>query len=171
MYAVSPDADGAYEPADAFALARAPKDRLKSRDAWEFFGGLDGTGGEPKWTPDMAGRAPVLRRPGRCSRSGVTYVPALRRYLWVVTLPSKQEPGQAWSGLTVYEAPEPWGPWTRVFEADPWDVDPSDSASFPSKWLSPDGRSGHLVFAGDDSFSVRRAAFVLAAGEDRPAAD
>lgn len=96
---VSPDADDAYTPADAFVLARATKDELRSRVAREFFAGLDQSGRGPRWTRDVAGRAPVLQRPGRCSRSGITYVPALRRYLWVVTLPSKQEPGKVWSGL------------------------------------------------------------------------
>jgi hypothetical protein len=29
------------------------------------------------------------------------------------------------------------------------------------KWMSPDGRTVHLVFSGDDAFSVRRGTLVL----------
>ena len=162
VYTVSPHADDAYKPADSFDLARVPKDGITRRDAWEFFAGL-GSDGLPRWTKDVNGRTPVLEKRGKCSRSGVTFVPALERYLWVVTLPAARGgPEGRWSGLSVYEAPQPWGPWTNVFEADPWDVHPGDSASFPAKWVAPDGRSAHLVFSGDDSFSVRRASFVLA---------
>ena len=64
-------------------------------------------------------------------------------------------------GLSVYEAPQPWGPWSLAFDADDWDVGPGDSASFPSKWMSADGTTLHLVFSGNDSFSVRQATLVL----------
>jgi CubicO group peptidase (beta-lactamase class C family) len=167
VYTVSPHADDAYTPADSFDLARVPKDRMRQRDAWEFFAGRGGDG-PPRWAKDPAGCAPVLEKPGKCSRSGVTYVPALGRYLWVITLPaSGGGPEGRWSGLSVYESPQPWGPWTNVYEADRWDVNPGDSATFPAKWIAPDGRSAHLVVSGGDSFSVRRASFVLAERVDR----
>lgn len=35
-------------------------------------------------------------------------------------------------------------------------VGPGETASFPTEWQSADGRTVHLVFSGDDSFSVRR---------------
>ena len=60
------------------------------------------------------------------------------------------------------EAPQPWGPWSFVFDADNWDVGPGDSASFPPKWISADGQTLHLVFSGDDCFSVRKATLVFA---------
>ena len=72
-----------------------------------------------------------------------------------------QDPGgrldtRAAGGLSVYDAPEPWGPWTTAFYTEQWDVGPGDSASFPTKWMSADGRSLYLVFSGDDTFSVRQ---------------
>jgi hypothetical protein len=69
--------------------------------------------------------------------------------------------GRFAGGFGVYDAPEPWGPWTTAFYTDAWDVGPGESASFPSKWLAADGQSAWLVFSGDDSFSMRRATFVL----------
>ena len=65
-------------------------------------------------------------------------------------------------GLAVYDAPEPWGPWTTAYFAERSDVGPGDTASFLAKWMSADGLTLHLVFSGEDSFSVRRATLVLA---------
>jgi hypothetical protein len=61
----------------------------------------------------------------------------------------------------MYDAPEPWGPWTTVEFTNEWDVGPGDSASFPTKWMSADGRTLQLVFSGDDSFSVREATLIV----------
>jgi hypothetical protein len=34
-------------------------------------------------------------------------------------------------------------------------------ARFPAQWISDDGRNAHLVFSGDDCFSVRRATLLV----------
>lgn len=168
VYVISPDVNDAYTPADRCCLARVPKGRIRQRDAWEFLEALNADG-SPRWTGDVRRRGTLLERPGRCSRSGVTYIPAIRRYVWVMTQPAPRRGAEgSWSGLAVFDAPQPWGPWTSVFEADRWDIHPGDSASFPSKWVAADGQSAHLVFAGDDSFSVRKVRFVLAHGEAPP---
>jgi hypothetical protein len=70
-------------------------------------------------------------------------------------------------GLAIYDAQQPWGPWTTVFLAEKWDIGPGETASFPPKWMSPDGRTVHLVFSGDDCFSVRQATFSLHENADR----
>jgi hypothetical protein len=57
----------------------------------------------------------------------------------------------------VYDAPEPWGPWTTAYFTEDWDVGPGETASFPTKCMSANGRTMHLVFSGNDCFSVRRA--------------
>jgi len=167
VYVYSPDRDSAYEVADSLALARAPKGRIHEREAYEFFAGLDGAG-RPKWTRDLARRAAAFTNPGRCYRSGVTYNAALRRYLLVQPVPgaaSRDRDGKIdvrfSGGLAIYDAPEPWGPWTTAFFAERWDVGPGDTASFPTKWMSADGRTLYLVFSGDDSFSVRKATLRL----------
>ena len=64
-------------------------------------------------------------------------------------------------GFGVYDAPEPWGPWTAVYHTDNWDTGPGESASFPTQWISPNGLTLHLVFSGNDSFSVRKATLQL----------
>jgi CubicO group peptidase (beta-lactamase class C family) len=158
VYVYSPDGDSAYEPADRMVLARVSKGRVADRAAYEFFAGLDPSG-SPRWSRGLEDRAAVFAHPGRCYRSAVTYDAPLRRYLWVQILPESADPRgpRFQGGFGVYDAPEPWGPWTTVEFTNDWDVGPGDTASFPSKWMSADGRTLHLVFSGDDAFSVRRA--------------
>jgi CubicO group peptidase (beta-lactamase class C family) len=158
VYVYSPDSNTAYDPADRLVLARVPKDRIRERDAYEFFVRVE-PNGDILWSHDIADRAAVFSNPGAVCRSHITYNPALERYLLTMVGPVVDSRFEG--GLGVYDAPEPWGPWTTAFYTDAWDVGPGESASFPSKWLSADGRSGWLVFSGNDSFSVRRATFVL----------
>jgi hypothetical protein len=44
-------------------------------------------------------------------------------------------------------------------------VGPGETSCFPTKWMSADGKAVHLVFSGEDSFSVRGATLVTS---DRP---
>jgi CubicO group peptidase (beta-lactamase class C family) len=162
VYVVSHDADSAYEVANAIVLARVPKQQIRSREAWRYFTGFDG--GEPVWEADIARRQPILRNPGKCYRTSLSYNAALKRYLLAHPVPtattrdSAGKPDTRFAGgLAIYEAPEPWGTWTVAFFAEAWDVGPGESCSFPTKWISADGKTLHLVFSGDDSFSVRQA--------------
>lgn len=160
VYIYSNDSDSAYEPADRMVMARVPRAGIRERGAYELFKGLD-VQGEPLWTKDIRDRGAVFVNPGRCYRSGISYNAGLKRYLWCQILPeSKDARGPRYQGgFGVYEAPEPWGPWRTAFYTDAWDVGPGETASFPTKWISDDGRTCHLLFSGDDCFSVRRAAF------------
>ena len=130
VYVYSHDNNSAYERADAFVLARAPKARLRVRSAWEFFVKCD-RNGEPQWTRDIHQRGVVFTNPGACYRSGVSYNPALKRYLWC-QIGSGVDTRFA-GGLAIYDAPEPWGPWTTVCATDHWDTGPGETASFPTK--------------------------------------
>lgn len=162
VYVYSPDHDSAYEAADRMVLARVPADQLRRREAYEFFVQLDAQG-RPVWTKDIAQRGAVFTNPGRCYRSGVTYNAALKRFLWVQILPQSRHPHgpRFQGGFGVFDAEEPWGPWTTVFFTEDWDVGPGETASLPTKWMSADGRTVHLVFSGDDRFSVRQGTLVL----------
>jgi hypothetical protein len=164
VYVYSHDADSAYKPADRMVLARVPKQNIKERGAYEFFRGLD-VKGRPRWSKDIAERGAVFTHKGRCYRSGITYNAGLKRYLWVQILPGtegKKVDTRFEGGFAIYDAPEPWGPWTTVYFTEKWDVGPGETASFPTKWMSADGKSLHLVFSGEDCFSVRKAGLTTA---------
>ncbi len=158
VYVYSFDSDSAYEPADRTVLARVPKNRITERTAYEFFKRFDANS-EPVWTDDIEQRGAVFQNIGRCYRSGVTYNAGLNRYLLCQTLPGDDTRFEG--GFGIYDAPEPWGPWTTVFYTEKWDVGPGETSSFPTKWMSRDGRTAYLVFSGDDCFSVRKCVFQL----------
>ncbi len=153
VYVYSHDAAGAYAPADRMVLARVSKTAIRQRDAYEYFRAL-APGGTPAWTKDIAERGAVFTHPGRCYRSSVSYDAALKRYLWCQTLPGGDPRFEG--GFGIYDAPEPWGPWTTAYFTERWDVGPGETSSFPAKWMSADGKTLHLVFSLDDAFSVRR---------------
>ena len=155
VYSVSHDHPSAYSPADRFILMRVPRGSIKTRSAYEFFKGLDGNG-NPLWTTNISQRGPVFQNAGRCARSGISYNAALGRYLWWQQVPSKGIDTRARGGFGVYDAPEPWGPWTTAYYTSRWDVGPGETGSFPPKWMSVDGKTMYLVFSGNDRFSVRK---------------
>lgn len=160
VYVYSHDHDSAYEAADRMVLARVPKKQMTQRTAWEFFIEVDDSG-QPRWTADVAERGSVFDHRGRCYRSGVSYNPGLKRYLWCQTLPGGDT--RFAGGFGIYDAPEPWGPWSTVYFTERWDIGPGETSSIPPRWISSDGRTVHLVFSGDDCFSVRRGELVLPA--------
>ncbi len=165
VYVYSHDGDSAYVPADRFILARAPRERLREREAWSFFVRL-GADGAPLWSADLADRGAVFTSPGACARSSVSWNAGLGRYLWWqnVPLPGGEVDTRFRGGFGLYEAPEPWGPWRAAYYTAAWDVGPGEMGVIPTKWLSPDGREGWLVFSGYDCFSVRR--FALEVDEE-----
>ena len=88
--------------------------------------------------------------------SGASYNPGLKRYL----LATEHTVSHA-SVMSLFDAPEPWGPWTTVKYWTPNDrfgqsrpgsqLDWADNVfffSFAPKWFSTDGRSFTLVFTG-----------------------
>jgi CubicO group peptidase (beta-lactamase class C family) len=150
VYSYSQDGPSAYESYDGVALARVPRDRIRERDAYEFFVRLEE--GQPVWARDIAQRGAVFSFPGHCQRVDAVYHPVLKRYLLAVGYDHN-------SGWGVYDAPEPWGPWTTAFHIPQWDVAGTHGYRLPSKWISSDGRSMYLVFSGVkqyDAFCVRR---------------
>jgi len=169
VYIYSPDVDDAYSAADQMVLARVPKGSILEPSAYEYFVRLD-SDQKPVWSRNVADRGPVFRHPGHCWRSGITYNPALKRYMWFHVYP-KQTRGDGAPGARgcgVYDAPEPWGPWTTAFHTEEWDMDPGESGCFPTKWMDQTGKNMWLVFSGEDSFSVRRVDITVHKSGDGP---
>jgi hypothetical protein len=161
VYAYSHDGPRADVPADRFILMRVPREKVGERAAYEFFAGFDDRA-RPRWTRQAAERQAVFENPDSCLRSAITYHPGLKRYLWWQAIP--QQPGHRdrgdtrfSGGFAIYDASEPWGPWTTVYFAEKWDMGPGEHGDFPAKWMDPGGDRLWLVFSGDDAFSVRSA--------------
>ena len=151
MYSYSQDGPNAYHSFDQVVLARVPKDHITDRSAYEFLVRLDKSG-KPEWTSDIDQRSPLFRLPGRCQRLDIVYNAGLKRYLMCVGFNHS-------SGWGIFDAPEPWGPWTTAFYTDDWGLDHTHGYRLPSKWISTDGKTMYLIYSGrgqDDSFCVRK---------------
>jgi len=161
VYMYSPNTPSAYAETDQVILTRVPKNDISDRNAYEFFKGLD-TNGNSTWTSDITQRGSVFEFPGGSNRLDVTYNAPLGRYL--MTMRSRARAGGL-NQFSIYDAPEPWGPWTTVYYTEQWKGGVFDTGSggwgesqhIPTKWISPDGKIFHLVSAGGDSFSVMKA--------------
>jgi Domain of unknown function (DUF4185) len=139
-------------------LFRVPKTQLMDRRAYEFFAGLDGDG-TPRWTADISGMQPVFSDPNGVGWGmQATYHPVLRRYLLTV----RHDDSAGWG---IFDAPEPWGPWTTVAYYDHWiDSRFKFTFSFNQKWMNADGKTLWMVFSGTgiyDSFNVIKATLEL----------
>jgi len=159
IYTYSQDGPSAYEPSDGLVLARVPKGRIRQREAYEFFSHLDSSG-SPVWTADIIRRGHVFSFPGHCQRVGAVYNPSCRRYL--LSLGFNQS-----GGWGIFDAPEPWGPWTTAFFTRDWGLGQTHDYRLPAKWISG-GRKMVLSFAGRDyqgteydAFCVRRLALQI----------
>lgn len=149
VYTYSQDGPSAYESDNQLALARVPKRRIADRSAWEFFSGLD-RNGRPVWTTGIGQRGAVFTYAGNCQRSDAVYNPGLGRYLLAL--------GYGHSGdWGLFDAPEPWGPWTTVYHNDAaksgagggaWGIPGTHGYRLPAKWISRDGRTMTPVFSG-----------------------
>lgn len=160
VYMVTHNHPSAYVGTNDFILARAPQGELRDDDAWEFFRALDSSG-SPLWTPDIDQRGPIFSRTdGMARRSSMTYNSGLGRYIWWQGYPNTNDVRDA-GGIGIYEAPEPWGPWSQIYHTYNWDIGPGDLGGFPTKWMSDDGLVIYLAFSGNDTFSVRKATLTL----------
>ncbi len=118
VYAVSNN--GHFEDGDNYIIARVLRSRLANLDAkdWQFFSGGDGMA-DKSWTGDMNKSKPVLQDSMNCSMTGMTYIQGLGRYVMVVwhytTYDLRKDPRTI---NDYYEAPKPWGPWTKFKSVD-----------------------------------------------------
>jgi Domain of unknown function (DUF4185) len=148
VYIVSQSNDSAYGWAPGVVMARVPKDQVPNRAAYEFFAGL--SGGAPQWSSDIGQRQPVFNDPNGVQRIGMTYNAALGRYF----LTSAHQTGSGAThtpALGVFDAPEPWGPWTVVYYSDTFSGGYAFHHKFPTKWMSQDGTTMWLLYSGSNT--------------------
>ena len=58
----------------------------------------------------------------------------------------------------LFDAPEPWGPWTEVPGVESWGIAGTHGYRMPTKWMSRRGREMTMVFSGvkpNDAFCTR----------------
>ncbi len=166
LYGMRQPADG--EAGSDLYMARAPEDGLADRATYEFLGGLTADG-DPIWTADVSRAEPIFTDPNGTNPGTVVHNPAIGRYILTAYHGGP-------SRLGLFDAPEPWGPWTTVAYYDDWgEMGPGGyglTCSFPRKWMSADGLTMWCVFsvwgdggktgiAAHDHFNLVRATLAL----------
>ena len=142
-------------------MARVHKDSILNREAYSYFAGMDKS--IPLWSKNIKERIPVFKNPdgvGWCIN--VIFNNGLKRYL-LTTEHTESHRGN----FGIFDAPEPWGPWTTVLYEKNWGEGhiPINTFywNFSNKWTSNDGKSFSLIFTGrkeNDSFNLIRGSFI-----------
>jgi len=172
VYIASQDNDNSYSFSPRIVMARAPKDKVADRSTWAFFAGMD-SAGKPRWTPDVGKRKPIFEDRKGAQRIAITYNAPIKRY--ILTTPhcldeNMKPPGNHTPAFGVFDAPEPWGPWTTVYYDDQWGGQAKTyHQKFPTKWMSPDGKTLWLIFSGQGGnvygFYLKKATLEVTAGQ------
>ncbi|MCL2361076.1 MAG: DUF4185 domain-containing protein [Defluviitaleaceae bacterium] len=156
-----------WENADILLMGRVPSDKILVRDAWEFYIGNE------SWSSDGERAIPIFEYPKMTGQDFIQYNPGLKRYIMGnysftteegVPRPYHQgdytgEYTRYPSQLSLFEAPEPWGPWSIFHMDDNWGTYGGYQPSFPVKWMSDDGLTMHMVSSGsfdDYNFTVQK---------------
>ena len=178
VYSYTYDETGSYICGDSWDvqypgrvhLIRVPANQITTKSAWQVF---TGTPSNITWSSNFALRNPVLTDATYgMQRLGVIYVPAANRYLMTAQQVSRFHSCGAKVGI--FEAPEPWGPWTLVRRFDPWTEgikEPDSVYKTTTFFVSPkwwDGLTGVLVYTGQDDDSWGTVEFTLTGDEIEP---
>ena len=153
------------------SLLRVIKSRMDSKSNYEYFAGLDGDG-DPQWSFDINDRVPAFADANNgIMRTSVSYNEPLKRYILITQQVSRLRNENYHMGI--YEAPEPWGPWSTIFFGNPeTDLpEPLNHGSktvywnFSNKWLSSDGLKFVMVYtgAGPDNWGTVKGSFSVTA--------
>ena len=144
-------------------LTRAPVANRAFADAanWDWLTGIDGNQ-NPAWGA-LANRAPVLEDPDGLMRGSAIHLPGLERFLMISNHTERAE-----GHIAIWEAPNPWGPWSLIQKEDHWPQDDPSApvganfsfGSFSPKWMSPDGHAGVFVWFGPDRWNNVEVEFV-----------
>ena len=145
-------------------LMRSKKNNLEKQHLYEYFNGTD-SNGLPRWTTDTTKLKPVFEDPANgVMRTSVTYNAGLQRYILTTQQVSRYK--KYYGHIGVYEAPEPWGPWSTVLFANAWKTGLQTGKksvfwNFSNKWASFDGKKFVMVYTDNDEFALIKGEFIL----------
>jgi len=147
VYAVSSDQ---WDNGSNLRLGRVHKDEIMRREAWAWVCAFSPSG-EPAWSHDLNESAPVLSLHRWLGAPEMVYLAGLRRYLlftWRLHQDFSPDDG---TDLLVFDAPEPWGPFTLAHFEEYWEGRAFNPycPRLPLKWMESDGVSGWLQFSGN----------------------
>lgn len=146
VYAVSSDQ---WDNGSNLRLGRVRADSIMRRDAWEWVCAF-GSHREPFWHNDLEEAIPVLSIHRWISIPDMVYLAGIRRYLLFTWRLHKDFSGDDGTDLLVFDAPEPWGPFSLAYFEEYWEGKQFNPycPRLPLKWLDSDGITGWLQFSG-----------------------
>src|SRR5438105_8803922 len=153
-------------------LGRVPTGSIQTRSTWQFFAGMT-SGGTPIWTTDITQKQPVLLDtrllyPVMFGTDCPSQNHVIAQGGGVVDKPLPRYMFSSWSCATheIYDAPQPWGPWSHVVSNDFGPLRGLNNrgqygTSIPSKFISADGKTlmlqSNVCCRGNSyTFSLRR---------------
>lgn len=125
VYAVSND--GFWNNGNYMKLGRIRRDKLENLNPldWEFYSGPAGDAADGledmNWGKDPDSAAAILRDKEKLSQAGIQYIWPLNRYIMIQAYypaPYSENFDTTRTIWDFYEAPAPWGPWTRFHEQE-----------------------------------------------------
>jgi Carbohydrate esterase 2 N-terminal len=172
VYAISND--GFAYDGSKMILGRVLRSQIGNLNAsnWQFYTGPPGGDGTnaADWSSRASAAVPILTAKHHLSQSGVQYIPGLGVYVmtsfYYPFVKSWENAGDAKEGAAsettwdFYQAPHPWGPWTRFFNAPTTEcyITCGTSATsqlglydpaLVSKFIAMNGRSNVIFCSGD----------------------
>jgi hypothetical protein len=129
-------------------LGRAPADSIMNAHSWEWISGFD-PAFVPRWTKNVFDATPVLSYDRYLGMTDMVYLPKLKRYLLFSWHFNKYADPNNGSRLVIFESPEPWGPFSIVYQGD-WETNELTpyNPRLPLKWFDQDALEGWLLFSG-----------------------
>lgn len=171
VYAISND--GYAYDGSSMILGRVLRAEIGRLDGtrWQYYTGQPGGDGmnSADWSGNVNNAQPILTAAHQLSQSAVQYVPGLNQYVmtdfyypFVRNWGNVSNRGGAASQVTwvFYEAPHPWGPWTKFFSEPTAECYVTCTAgtadqlglydpALVSKFISMDGLSDVIFTSGD----------------------
>lgn len=144
-------------------LMRVPKGSVADKTKYEYFVKSE-RDNAAVWSHNFDDMQPIfVDSNGVGWNSSVSYNRGLKRYFLIT-----EHTETAKANIGIFDAPEPWGPWTTVYYGQFGTGSGSGKSAFfynfSNKWLSEDGREFVLLFTGigvDDSWNVVAGHFEL----------
>lgn len=146
VYAVSSDQ---WDNGSQLVLGRVPQDKIQDASAWQWVAEVDDETG-PVWTSQLAKAHAVLSDDCWIGLPDMVYLKSIDRYLLLTWRMNEDFSNSDGTRLIVYDAPEPWGPFTLVHYEPAWETQEMNPycPRLPLKWMEPDGVTGWLQFSG-----------------------
>jgi hypothetical protein len=162
----------AYDLVPALTLMRGARADLGNQSSWQFF---CGTASTPAWCASASQAKNIFFRSGKKfrPRAGMSWNAGLGKFMLALIYdpsPSTTTDDTRFNGaLMVLVSPQPWGPWTVVFNSgkswpggrnsstcvnNSWGA--GERAEIPPKFMSADGKTFYLFSSGGDCLSVAR---------------